>query len=318
MVPCSQRGEKYAVDSTARFVLITALVTLGLFAWLMAEPLGLFSIRSPATPEPAAGQRPPAVLPADSAREVTSPRVPADPPPENFSPSGPADITRISELQVENERLVEANRDLEQRLTAVLNWILANFRGKFPLPEKHLGDVQLKPLTEEFLLSPELADLFSVTGEEELLINDAFAYAHDYLRDIEDALMTVTNPRPGKVILHLPTFEEYGQLLQEDLYAALETTLGGNRFDRFLEVSEKNLRESFYEFGEASRTMVFELVYVGDDPYPQLKIKDGYIIEIGPNARSVTATEAYVTNLPSEYYAYVQWLPGYMADYAAE
>jgi hypothetical protein len=200
----------------------------------------------------------------------------------------------------------------------VLNWILVNFRGKFPLPEPLFARVKLAPMVDGALLNPEVSALLKLSQDEEERMNDAFAFAFEYLREIEAALLTVANPKPGKVILHIPTFEEDGSFLRNDLYSALEATLGRPRFDRFLKVTEDGLKENFYQFGKASRTMVFEMTYVGDDPRPQLMIKDGYVVEIGPNARSVTAVESIVTNLPARYAAYMAWLPEYMSAYAVD
>lgn len=216
---------------------------------------------------------------------------------------------RIAALQEENRRLATETADLRQRLSAVLNWILTNFRGKYPLPEPLFDRLQITPVTEDYTLHPDVAALFKITPEEEQKINDIFAYARTYLQQIEAALLTVTSPRPDKIILHIPPFVEHGQALREDLYAALEITLGPNRFDRFLRVTESGLKSSFYRFGEASRTLVFELVYAGDAQPPQLKIKDGWIVETGPNQRTIEAVESTVTNVPPQYAAYTAWLP---------
>lgn len=219
-------------------------------------------------------------------------------------------------LADENRQLKEENRQLQGRLTAVMNWILATFRGKYPLSESHMSRLQLAPLDGDFMLSDEVTDFLKVTPVEKEDINDALAYAKDSLAQIEAAIITVTNPRPDKVILHIPTFPEEGKALQDDLYSAMDVTLGPARFDRFLTVAETGIKSNFAYFGEASRTMVFELAYAEDGSAPQLKIKDGWVIEVGPHTRSVTATETYVTNLPAGYSAYLSWLPDYIAGYA--
>jgi hypothetical protein len=224
---------------------------------------------------------------------------------------------KASRLKEENLELRTQNDELQNRLVAVLNWILANFKGKYPLAETYMSKLQIAPLTEDYTLHPEALDFLKVTPDEEQKMNDAFAYARQTLEDIEATTMTVTNPRPDKVILHIPAFAEDGKVLQEDLYAALDATLGQDRFDRFLKVSETGLKQSFYQFGEASRTMVFELSYQSNSATPQLKIKDGWVIELGSNSRQVTAVETYVTNLPSKYHAYLAWLPEYVGMYAA-
>lgn len=54
---------------------------------------------------------------------------------------------------------------------------------------------------------------------------------------------------------------------------------------------------------------MFELVYAGGSEPPQLKIKDGWIMETTPGEREITATESTVTNLPARYATYSPWLP---------
>lgn len=223
-------------------------------------------------------------------------------------PSG-ASSERLLYLEQENRKLVAEKQELQTRLSGVLNWILTNFKGKVPLPEPMMDRLQVPPVTGEYTLHPEAATLLNITPQEEQKINDIFSYARQYLAEIEAALLTATSPRPDKVILHLPPFQEDGRQLQEDMYAALEITLGPNRFDRFVRVTENGLRSSFYQFGEASRTMVFELVYAGGQEPPRLKIKDGWILDGPTGTRTITATESTVTNLPPEYLAYRPWLP---------
>jgi hypothetical protein len=226
-------------------------------------------------------------------------------------------VIKASRLNEENLKLRTRNNELQNRLVAVLNWILANFKGKYPVSETSLSKLQSAPLTEDYTLHSEALNFLKVTPDEEQKMNDAFAYARQTLEDIEAIILTVTNPRPDKVILHIPSFPEDGKVLREDLYAALDATLGQDRFDRFLQVSETGLKQSFYQFGEASRTMVFELAYKSNSTAPQLKIKDGWVIELGSNSRQVTAVESYVTNLPPKYHSYLAWLPEYVGRYSA-
>lgn len=271
--------------------------------WFEREP------RAPARVERggAAVARPPAPAKAPAAASAR----PAGP-----SAGGPAALkaaenleARLREIESENRRLHGEVQDLQGRLVGVLNWVLANFKGTYPLPDPLMARLQVPPVTEDFTLHPEAAALIKVTPEEEQKINDVFAYARSYLAELEAAMLTVTSPRPDKVILHIPPFAENGAMLREDMYAALEITLGPDRFDRFLKVSEAGLKSSFYRFGEASRTLVFELVYAGGGAPPQLKIKDGWIMETVPGSKEITATESTVTNLPAGYAAYSPWLP---------
>lgn len=301
---------------TTTFYVVSAVAGAGvLFALLMGDSLGFFAGRD--------GDRPPAVSGLRNDSRSLPVRPGADPARQALAgTSGAADpaadlAMRASQLNEENLKLRTQNNELQNRLVAVLNWILANFRGKYPLSEAHMAKLQIPPLTDDYTLHPDALDFLKITPDEEQKVNDAFAYAHQTLEEIEEAIITVTNPRPDKVILHIPPFPEDGKVLQEDLYAALDTTLGQDRFDRFLQVSETGLKQSFYQFGGASRTMVFELAYDSTSTTPQLKIKDGWVIDLGPNSRQVTAVESYVTNLPPKYNAYLAWLPEYVGMYAA-
>ena len=301
---------------TTTFYVTSAIAGAGvLFALLIGDSLGLFGTRSGANPSAAAELK-------NSSKTLSAQPAGAKVSRSGESAFGAADpvadlAIKASQLNEENLRLRTQNSELQNRLVAVLNWILTNFRGKYPLSEAHMAKLQIPPLTDEFTLHPDALDFLKITPDEEQKVNDAFAYARQTLDEIEAAIITVTNPRPDKVILHIPTFPEDGKLLQDDLYAALDTTLGQDRFDRFMQVSETGLKQNFYQFGEASRTMVFELAYEGDSTTPQLKIKDGWVIDLGPNSRQVTAVESFVTNLPTKYNSYLAWLPEYVGMYAA-
>lgn len=285
-----------------------------LFALLIGDSLGLFGSRSGAKPSVSAELR-------NSGRALSDQPAGGAAKRSGEGAFGAADpvadlAIKTSWLNEENLRLRAQNSELQNRLVAVLNWILANFKGKYPLSETHMSKLQIPPLMDDYTLHPDALDFLKVTPDEEQKVNDAFAYARQTLEEIEEAIITVTNPRPDKVILHIPAFPEDGKVLQDDLYAALDTTLGPDRFDRFLQVSESGLKQSFYQFGEASRTMVFELAYEGNSTDPQLKIKDGWVIDLGPSSRQVTAVESFVTNLPPKYNAYLAWLPEYVGMYA--
>jgi hypothetical protein len=301
---------------TTTFYVTSAMAGAGLlFALLIGDSLGFFGSHSggkqSASTDPAISGR---ALSGQSAGRAAK-RVEEN----TFGAADPvADLAiKASQLNEENLKLRTQNNELQSRLVAVLNWILTNFRGKYPLSEAHMAKLQIPPLTEDYTLHPDALDFLKVTPDEEQKVNDAFAYAHKTLEEIEAAIITATNPRPDKVILHIPAFPEDGKLLQDDLYSALDMTLGQDRFDRFLQVSESGLKQNFYQFGEASRTMVFELAYESNSTTPQLKIKDGWVIDLGPNSRQVTAVESYVTNLPTKYNAYLAWLPEYVGMYAA-
>jgi hypothetical protein len=214
-----------------------------------------------------------------------------------------------TELEAEVDRLTALNSKLETQLVDILNWILANFKGRYPLSETALPKLKLNPVTEEFTLHPEVAEFLNISPDEELLLNDAFTYARAVIREIEDEELRLTDQGAGKTIVHIPSYPEEGEILREELYGALEVTLGDNRFDRFLTVSEEELEKGFHHFGNASRTIIFELAEV--DPYgqPIVRVKDGWVMAGDNNERIIYATETLLNDYPREYTDYIQYLP---------
>jgi hypothetical protein len=215
----------------------------------------------------------------------------------------------IESVLRENRRLSATNEKLQGQLVQILNWILANYKGKYPLPEKHFPKLKLAAVTEDYALNPDVAELLRITPEEEAMINDALAYAEAVVKIIEDESTTLASPNPDKVIVRIPAFPEEGAIVREDLYGALEITLGAHRFDRLMDVSEEELENSYHRFGDASRTIIFQLVYGDEDELPQLTIKDGWIIQEEDGTRLIQATESTVDVLPSEYADYADSLP---------
>ena len=221
-------------------------------------------------------------------------------------------------LQEENRRLSADNQQLQGQLKDLYAWVLVNFRGKYPVPETFMSKLRIVPVNDDYTLNPELAEFLRVTSEEEEQINKALQTSAQSLQSIETATISVRSPRPDKVILSIPAFEQEGKVLQEDLYAALEGTLGGGRFDRLIQVAEQDLCASFYHFGEASRTMIFELADNGGTGPSQLIIRDAWIVPDGAQSRTIEAHESTVTNLPAHYRTYVAWLPESFTSFSAE
>lgn len=292
------KGEHLAIAALA----LAGLLFAGVWAYLSLVPPG---------------------VPARTAEILPAPSVPARPastPAPAIAPLRPATAAAAAgaalATEASNRRLAQENLLLRRQLEGVLNWILANFRGTFPLAEDRLNRLQLKTVTDDFTMDPEAADFVRATPEERSKINDALLASAAVLREIEQASLSVRNPRADKVILQVPSFPEEGRILQDDLYAALESTLGADRFDRFLTVSELDLKAHFYQFGEASRTMIFELAYSDNGEAPRLVIRDAWVMPDGEHTQVIQARESTVTNLPSAYRTYLAWLPDYVAAYA--
>lgn len=217
----------------------------------------------------------------------------------------------VQALQEEMETLSEEKEQIQQQLSDFLNWLLTNYKGRYPLPEHLMAKLRLAPVTQDFSLDPDVATLLHITPPEETIINDAFSATKVFLDEMESSLMTIREERPDKVVVHIPAFGEEGELVREDLMLALEATLGPDRFDRFLEVSEEEMDSTFLSFGEKARTIVFEVVYPENEERPLLTIKDGWIAEDGEKRKVVSATQITVEDLPEEYLAYIDWLVDY-------
>jgi len=243
--------------------------------------------------------------PAPTAQPIDVPKVPA----LRLSIGVASSCSRTQKLIAENQRLTILNDKLESQLTDFLNWVLVNFQGKHPLPLEQLKKLKLTAVASDFCLHPEVAEFLNITAEEQSMINDVFGYTEKLLREIEWDNLSVTAPSASKHILYIPTFYEEGTALREDLYAALETTLGGPRFDRLIDVSQSDLETSFHHFGDAAHTIVFEARYVENDDTPYLYIKDGWITDSANGQRVISAVESSTTALPEQYTQYAEFLP---------
>lgn len=222
-----------------------------------------------------------------------------------------------AEMQRENEQLQFANRAMSKQYEELANWVLRNLKGRFLLKQEHVGRLRFEPVNEEFELNADLADFLTASSEETGLMNDVFQYSHSMLLDLQKSVLTATQDAPARVTLFIPPFEREGAAVRDDLYGALQTVLGSERFDRLLQVSQKDLAKAYDYFGSAARTMVFEVV---PDPRPSaapfLLIRDAWAIPQDASRRTTESYEEAVTRLPERYNAYLAWLPDYISAYA--
>ncbi len=216
------------------------------------------------------------------------------------------DIIALEDL---NEELHYENEELRVQLNDFLNWLLVNYKGRYPLPEHLLARLQINPISDGALLNPELAEYLRMSIDEEEHINNSFLDIKTTLAQIEAAIISVQAQDEDRVVLQVPKFEEEGEILREDLYDDLATTLGDDRFFQFLDVAETALNSNMYYFGAAERTMVFEVVYLAGQDRPQLMIKDGWLMEDGENRRTIHLTESFVSEVPDEYLQYLNFMP---------
>lgn len=218
----------------------------------------------------------------------------------------------------EYETLQRQNRAISRQYEDLANWVLDNLRGRFLLKQQHLARLRFAPVTEDFSVNPELADFLTVNSHESTLMNDVFQYSRSQLLGLQQAHLSATQETPSSVTLYIPPFEREGTGLRDDLYGALQTVLGADRFHRFLEVGEQELTRSYDYFGAAARTMVFELVQDPQSPSrkPYVLIKDGWVIPQDESKRTTETSEEAVTELPKRYSSYLSWLPDFISAYA--
>ncbi|MGD9781275.1 MAG: hypothetical protein AB7V14_03880 [Kiritimatiellia bacterium] len=270
--------------------------------------------------EPATGRSKSSAAPASASPPASAPAVALAWRPESApAPAAPADRDpdrvrwerRAFQLETENVRL-------RSRLEDMLNWILDNVRGTYPLPENQMAHLQVSPAGNDLAVSEDLVQLLRLDEEEIGRLDAAFLGTKSALQEIEAENISVENPADNQVVLNIPPFAEEGQAVREDLYGELEKTLGAARFNRLLQVGESGLAETFEYFGEADRTLWFEAVVDSGSGDSQLFVRDERVLpdKDDPLRHDIRASERIVTELPEEYYPYWDWLPDYVTRFA--
>ena len=236
--------------------------------------------------------------------------------PGEGGPGPSATVTR-AEPDSSFQELAARHRKLGKQYEELANWVLNNMRGRFLLKERFVKNLNLPSVTDGFGLHPDMMDFLEVSPKERDLLEDALDYGLSSMASLESKFLSVTQKAPEHVALYIPPYEREGAAMQEDLYRAMETVLGADRFDRLLDAGEKDLIKRYHYFGTAARTMTFVLT-ASENPaeQPYLVIRDGWVIPDGPGKRSIQVAESAVRQLPRDYLPYLSWLPEYMAAFA--
>ncbi len=216
------------------------------------------------------------------------------------------------------DRLRKLNVQLQSQLAEILSWMLANYKGRYPLAEHQITNLSFHAMTDTFDLNPAVAEFMHLQSNEVLMINDLLSYGGTLANDLVAENISVTESENGKVVLHIPPFQEEGAVLREDVYSALEATLGPYRFDRFMDITAGKMDEDFNYFGDASHTIIIEPIYSETEDGLQWRIRDGWIILEEDSSKTIKATETVVRTLPEEYDKYVNYLPAYLYSDAAQ
>ena len=292
----------------AGILFLASLSVMGSW-WLSASDSGPRPTAEsvPATPEPARGQAPAAAAVRSLAARRLEPVAAVS-----------ANSMEINQLQRKAYALETENAKLRGRLHDMLNWMLENVRGTFPLPEAQMANLRLVPVDENMAVSDDLAEVLRLSDQELDTLDATFSGTRTVLRELEAEKISVAEPGENQVVLSIPPYAEEGQVVREELYGALKQTLGAGRFDRFLQVAEAGLDERFDYFGEADRTLEFEAVQDAASGDPQLFVRDERVRpnKEDPLRQDITASERIVTELPDEYYPYRSWLPDYVTRFA--
>lgn len=263
--------------------------------------------------------RPAAVAPTKTgpAPAATAPRT--EPPVSKAAAVPTAVASDRDSLERKSFQLEMENARLRGRLDDMLNWILDNVRGTFPLPEAQMAHLRLIPVDTNMEVSADLAQVLRLNDQEVERLDTAFIGTRSVLQDLETENISVDKPAENQVVLNIPPYAEEGQLVREELYGELQKTLGAARFDRFLEVAEAGLDEKFDYFGEADRKLQFEAVQDEKSGASQLFVRDERVVpsKDDPLRQNITASERIVTNLPPEYFPYLTWLPDYVTRFSA-
>ena len=126
------------------------------------------------------------------------------------------------ELKTERERLERRAFELEMdnarlrgRLDDMLNWILENVRGNFPLPEGQMAHLRLEPVNEDVSVSDDLIEVLRMDEEEVQRLDAAFQGTRSVLKDIEVENITVEEPAENQVRLNIPPYAEEGQMVRD-------------------------------------------------------------------------------------------------------
>ena len=215
------------------------------------------------------------------------------------------------QLEMENARL-------RGRLDDMLNWILDNVRGTFPMPENQMANLRVVPVDDDMAVSDDLVQLLRMGDEEIARLDAAFMGTRSVLQDLEAENIAVDEPAENQVVLNIPPYAEEGGLVREELYGELKKTLGAARFDRFVQVAEAGLDEKFEYFGEVDRTLQFEAMEDEASGVAQLFVRDERVLpsKDDPLRQDITASERIVTELPAEYYPYWNFLPEYVTRFS--
>lgn len=304
----------------------SAKLALGLAALALVAAAVFLALRSPSTPENAsnapraATATPPRPAPApqaanlfrSSARDASPVAAAPLPAPTNGPLRDKSARRRISELERDNA-------ELRRRLDEMLNWIVENVQGRYPLPENQMKNLRVAPVDDDLLTSDDLVEVLRLTPDEIDQLDASFLATREILYEIEDSTFTVLpDSGPDRLLLHSPPYAQEGAEVSAVLYDELLGTLGKARFARFMQISGTELARQFDSFGDRDRTLEFQLALDDADNAAVLFIRDETATPDpdDPLIQHIVATERIADALPPEYLPYANRLPELLVPFA--
>jgi len=217
-----------------------------------------------------------------------------------------------------NMQLLDDHVALKGRYDKMVQWMIDNYRGKYPLPENLVQRLRISPINETMNVNPELVEILRLSEQEKVKVQDIFDFVRDTITEAELDRALITEQNQDKITLSIPPYAEVGDELRQDLFLTLEDTLGGARFDRLVDVTGTELDQTFHYFGKAARTLTFEVIHPmsGENFEPYVLIRDGWVIPEGDSVRLTKVSETAVTTIPESYKPYQDHMPDNVIRYA--
>ena len=134
-------------------VAVTAAAAVFISWWLAALPADV-AAPPPKPARPAAAA--PVAAPAPPARASAAAALPPPARPGVELPAAAADAEALAKKAF---RLEMENARLRHRLDDLLNWLLDNVRGTFPLPEEQMANLRVAPVDTNLQVSADLAQI---------------------------------------------------------------------------------------------------------------------------------------------------------------
>ena len=238
-------------------------------------------------------------------------------PGETADPVAPR-AERTDDLVAQNRSLRAERRTLQSQYDSLSQWILENVRGKFPVPDRLVGTMRIPPMGDDYQVNGDLVELLHLDDQEVNLVNDALQFTRASMTDIEQQRIQIEEMNERRAVLRVPSYPAEGETMKEDLYLALEATLGPARMDRMIDVSEEELSRQFNHFGQGERALAFEVIEPADASIPPyLLIRDTWVLSEGESVRKSEITETAVLTVPEPYAPFVPWLPETFSPYTS-